>query len=71
MKKDGVVENIYNVSANVDKAALVVISQVSDYRVQATVTLTSASMREEPTAEQGKGEEKKEWGQHGQRLLNV
>ena len=56
MKKEGTVENIYNVSANVSKAALIVIAQVDVYRVQVSVTLTSACMREEPTVDQAKGE---------------
>jgi len=58
-----VVENVYNVNIDSNKAALVIISQVGDYRVQVTVTLTSASMRDEPDPDQAKGGEGVEfWG---------
>ena len=52
-------ENVYNVNIDSNKAALIIISQVGDYRVQITVTLTSASMREEPDSDQAKGEWRK------------
>lgn len=48
-------ENVYNLTPEPQKAAFIVISQVEDYRVQVTITLTSTLMREEPTPEQAAG----------------
>ena len=57
MKKTGAVANIYNVTPNAAKAVFTVISQVGDYCINVSLTLTSTMMREEPSPEQAKGEE--------------
>lgn len=54
--KTGAFNNIYNVSPEINKAAFIIVSQVGDYRVQVTVTMTSTLMRDEPTPEQAKSE---------------
>ena len=46
---------MYNLTPEPQKSALIVISQVGDYRVQVTITLTSTQMRDEPTPEQAAG----------------
>ena len=56
MKEAGTIQNIYNVTPDVSKAAFMIISQVDDYRITVRLTLTSTMMREEPTPEQAKGE---------------
>ena len=48
-------ENVYNLTPEPQKGAFIVISQVEDYRVQVTITLTSTLMREEPSPEQAAG----------------
>ena len=48
-------ENVYNLTPEPQKAAFIVISQVEDYRVQVSITLTSTLMREEPSSEQAAG----------------
>jgi hypothetical protein len=45
-------EVVYNVSQEVGSAAILVISQVEDHRVQVTLTLTSTEMRDKPSPEQ-------------------
>ncbi len=57
MKTAGAIENIYNVTPNVDKAAFIIVAQVEEYRIDVSLTLTSTMMREEPSPEQAKGEE--------------
>ena len=57
MKTTGAVANIYNVTPNVEKAAFTIISQVEEYCINVSLTLTSTMMREEPSPEQAKGEE--------------
>ena len=49
---------MYNVTPDEHKSALAVISQVGDYCIQITVTLTSVLMRETPSAEELLGK----WG---------
>lgn len=49
-------KNVYNVTPDLSKAAFLIISQVGDFCVQVSVTLTSTDMREEPTKEQATGE---------------
>ena len=46
---------VYNVSEEVGRAAILVISQVEEHRVQVTLTLTSTEMRELPSPEQSQG----------------
>ena len=46
---------MYNVSEDVGRAAILVISQVEEHRVQVTLTLTSTEMRDMPTPEQTQG----------------
>jgi hypothetical protein len=46
---------VYNVTPDVDKAGFLVISQVGEYCIRVSLTLTSTSMREEPTAQQAEG----------------
>ena len=38
----------------VDKSRMIIITQVGDYRVQLTVTLTSTKMRDEPSEEEAR-----------------
>jgi zinc finger RNA-binding protein len=45
-------ELVYNVSEDVGRAAILVISQVEEHRVQVTLTLTSTEMRATPPSEQ-------------------
>lgn len=53
----GETENIYNVTPDLSKASIFIISQVGEHRIQVTVTLTSKAMREDPaTSEGGEGE---------------
>ena len=56
LNKSANIKNIYNVTPKFEKSAFIIISQVDDYCIQVTVTMTSTSMREEPTPEQAKGE---------------
>ena len=46
---------VYNVSEDLGRAAILVISQVEEHRVQVTLTVTSTDMRETPTPEQAQG----------------
>lgn len=46
---------MYNVSEDAGKAAILVISQVEDHRVQVTLTLTSTDMRNLPSPEEAEG----------------
>ena len=48
-------EVVYNVSEEVGRAAILVISQVEEHRVQVTLTLTSTEMRGTPSPEQTQG----------------
>lgn len=48
-------ELVYNVNQDVGRAAILVISQVEEHRVQVTLTLTSTEMRETPSPEQSHG----------------
>ncbi len=48
-------ENIYNITPDTAKGSFTIISQVGAYCVQVSVTMTSASTREDPTPEQAKG----------------
>lgn len=48
-------ELVYNVSQDVSRAAILVISQVEEHRVQVTLTLTSTEMRETLSPEQIQG----------------
>ena len=47
---------VYNVNLEPQRAALIIISQVGEHRVQVTLTLTSTVMRETPPPEQRAGE---------------
>lgn len=47
---------MYNVTPDQSKAAFLVISQVGEYCIRVTLTLTSIAMREEPTPQQAKSE---------------
>ena len=55
LKKKGTIKNIYNVTPDCTKAVFLIVAQVEDFRVSASVSLTSTTMREEPTPEQAKG----------------
>ena len=46
-------EVVYNVSQEESQAAILVISQVAEHRVQVTLTLTSTEMRETPELSHG------------------
>lgn len=48
-------ELVYNVNQDTSRAAILVISQVEDHRVQVTLTLTSTEMRDTPAPEQIQG----------------
>ena len=48
-------EVVYNVSQEESQAAILVISQVAEHRVQVTLTLTSTEMRETPPPELSHG----------------
>jgi zinc finger RNA-binding protein len=48
---------VYNVSEDVGRAAILVISQVEDHRVQATLTLTSTEMRDPPSSDQSQADQ--------------
>ena len=56
MKASGTVLHTYNVTPNMDKSAFTVISQVEEFCITVSLTLTSTMMREEPSPEQAKGE---------------
>ena len=56
LKKSGVIKRVYNVTPNCTKAIFTIISQVEKFCVKVTVTLTSTTMRDEPTPEQAKSE---------------
>lgn len=55
LKAAGTLENIYNITPDPGRSTFIVISQVGDYCIQVSITLTSSSMRDEPTPEQAKG----------------
>ena len=56
LKASGVLENIYNVTPDANKAVFAIISQVDEHRIKVSLTLTSTAMREEPSVEQAKSE---------------
>lgn len=47
---------VYNLTQEPGRAAVLIISQVGEHRVQVTVTLTSTEMREPPLPEQSDSE---------------
>ena len=55
LKKTGAIKNIYNVTPDCTKAIFFIVAQAEEFRVSVSVTLTSTTMREEPTPEQAKG----------------
>ena len=48
---------VYNMTPQLARAAVLVISQIGDYAVTLTLTFTSTLMRDEPSPEQLEGEE--------------
>lgn len=56
MKNSDVIKNVYNVTPDQSKSAFLVISQVGEYCIQVSLTLTSTAMRDEPTAQQAESE---------------
>ena len=48
-------ELVYNINEDLERAAILVISQVEGHRVQVTLSLTSTEMRETPSPEQSQG----------------